>query len=156
VPIDEADILVERYKIAIALFCNHDSILWRQSNIFLLAQIAIMGFALSVPMGMVVSFLFAVGGIVLALTWRFINLRRHHFMKTLIQKKKQAADDLDKCLRTRNPSIQFSSIDVDGEVYEARLKPGLRFLVVRGMPLITLIVWIIWIGYLLASSLLAF
>ena len=83
---DEVNILIERYKIAITLFCNHDSILWRQSNIFLLSQIAIMGFALTLPMENIFArFLPGVVGIALALTWRFINVRRHHLMKTLIE-----------------------------------------------------------------------
>jgi len=165
--IDEAHILLERYRTAIAIHNTHDSILWQQSSIFLLAGVTIIGFALSLPAGTLIltRLYFSFGGIALASIWIFVNFRRQRFMETLIDIKSKAAYDLDRCLKDKGlkmkylpthfypvlknngkhlKHIRLYSIDVQEEVHKKRLTPGIRGLVIWEMPVATLILYTVW------------
>jgi hypothetical protein len=138
-PIDPDEMILEKYKIAVDMHVAHDNILWQQSSIFLLAEITILGFGLSLPydheivVWMLKQGIFAVAGLMVASVWLYVNVRRQRFLETLERIKRQAAN------RLRLINAQFE--DVDGAVHDERIRPGMRMLVVRYMPYTFLVVF---------------
>jgi len=115
----ETTILLERYKTAVGILYMHDTILWTQSSIFLIAEITILGFSL--PSSEITRLFFSLGGIAVAGLWLFVQHRRHHHMETVTKLKNKTADRLVNKLKDMNPPLEF--IDVDNRVHEEGLKP---------------------------------
>jgi len=138
-------ILLERYKKAIELHTSHDNILWQQSSIFLLAEITIIGFGLTINIDSIIiwalkQILISGAGLILAGLWYFVNIRRQRFMATLEEIKNDAAHQFDEHFHFQIPL----SIDVDHEVHEKRIRPGMRALVVWILPVTFLIIFAVY------------
>jgi cytochrome c biogenesis protein CcdA len=186
-PIKEEEILLERYKTAIQMHLTHDTILWQQSSIFLLAEVTILGFGLTLTNN---SDIFSVlklvmilaVGLVLAGVWLFVNKRRQRFMETLESIKRNAASDLDKCLKSKGITLKylptqlstysqisqkrkkeifqssifkpesFPIIDVDAEVHANRMEGNTRNFIVKIMPIAFVALFTIYIIIVLSFA----
>lgn len=72
-------------------------------------------------------------------------------METSIKIKNDTASKLSEILKAKRPPLEF--VDVDKEVYNKRLKPGMRKIVVWIIPLVFLVIFWLYTGFLLCKLL---